>query len=244
MSLVNQYFTKLRELVDRIESSQAEPIAQAAKVVSDAMSAGHCIHVYDTGHMLDSELINRAGGFAAFHALRLRFEVDNAVRERPELAEKDRNLEGLAAFALKASKALPGDVLIIGSVSGKSVLPVDLALAAKAMGMYVIAMTSVSYSSMLKGEHSSGLRLFEAADLVMDNCAPPLDAMVEAPGLEAAICPASGISAAAIMWAVTAQATENLLAIGKPPSVLKSINFPGSAAFNDTMYKRYKETSL
>ncbi|HZG55045.1 sugar isomerase domain-containing protein [Paenibacillus sp.] len=244
MSLVRTYFDRLRSLVERIETSQAEPIARAAEAVSTAMSEGRCIHVYDTGHMLDSELINRAGGFAAFHALRVRFEVDDAVRDRPELAAKDRSLEGLAEFALRASKALPGDVLIIGSVSGKSALPVDLALAARRMGLYVIAMTSVTYSSMLKSDHSSGKRLFEAADLVLDNCAPPLDAMVEAPGLEAAICPASGIAAAAIMWAVTAQATENLLALGKPPSVLKSINYPGSDAFNQTMYRRYAETSL
>lgn len=242
--LREMYFTKLRELLNRIEVELEEPIGQAAEVIARTMSKGGCIHVFDTGHMLDSELIDRAGGFVAFRRLRLNYDMDNPVRIRPELKEKDRNLEGLMDYALRSSNALPGDVLIIGSVSGKSVTPVDLALAARKQGIYVIALTSVAYSSQLTSSHSSGLRLFEAADLVLDNCSPPLDAMLEAPGMEAAICPASGIAAASIMWAIKAQVTENLLAQGLEPSVLKSINNPGSAEFNGKMYERYESTSL
>ncbi|WP_276357747.1 sugar isomerase domain-containing protein [Cohnella caldifontis] len=245
MSLRIEYFRKLRELIQKIEEGDAvRQIEQAAAVIADAMKKGGCVHLFDTGHMLDSELVSRAGGLVAFQALRIRFEIENTVRQRPELASKDRSTEGLAAYALKSSNALPGDVLVIGSVSGKTKLPVDLSLSARKMGITVIALTSVEYSRMLKSDHSSGLRLFEAADLVIDNGAPPLDAMLEVGGLDAAICPASGIGAAVIMWSVTAQVTEYLLADGLKPSVLKSINFPGSEAFNQEMMSRYAETSL
>jgi len=103
-------------------------------------------------------------------------------------------------------------------------------------------MTSVSFSTLLKSEHSTGKRLFEVADLVLDNCAPPLDAMVRIPELDLSICPASGISAATIMWAIEAKVAESLLARGIKPTILKSINFPGSGAYNDGENQRYDES--
>lgn len=238
-----QYFQKLNSLIAQIEQTQGEAMGEAAQVIASAMAAGKCVHLFDTGHMLDSELVNRAGGLTAFRALRFQFDVNNEVRAREEEKEKDRSLEGLMEYVLRASRLLPGDVLIVGSVSGKTVFPVDIALLAKRMGAYVIALTSITYSSQLKSEHSSGQRLFEVADLVIDNCAPPLDAMLEVPELNASICPASGIAAASIMWAVEAEVVELLLRRNLKPSVLKSINFPGSAEYNETAYLAYAQTS-
>jgi uncharacterized phosphosugar-binding protein len=240
--LKDQFFRSLNRLIQKVEETQSANIEKAAQVIADAMAAGNCIHIYDTGHMLDSELINRAGGLTAFRALRVRFEVDNDVRRRPQDREKDRSMEGWMRYVLKQSKLQPGDVLVVGSVSGKTVNPVDLALAAKEMGAYVIGMTSVAYSSQLKSDHSSGKRLFEVVDLVLDNCAPPLDAMVEVPGNDVSICPASGIAAATIMWAIEAQVVDNLLKKNLKPSILKSINNPGSAEYNEAVYQNYQQT--
>lgn len=242
MMLKEAFFSKLYELVETIENSQEQAILEVSKTISNAMADGHCIHIFDTGHLLDSELINRAGGLYAFQRLRVNFQVENPVRTREEEKHKDKKMEGLMSYALRQSHALPGDVLIVGSVSGKSVFPVDIALSAKEMGLTVIAMTSVAYSSLLKSEHSTGKRLFEVANLVIDNCAPPLDAMVEVDELGLSICPASGIAAAIIMWAIEAKVTENLLERGIKPTILKSINFPGSAEHNEKEYKRYDET--
>ncbi|MDF0752811.1 hypothetical protein NLU14_21535, partial [Marinobacter sp. 71-i] len=93
-------------------------------------------------------------------------------------------------------------------------------------GVTVIALTSLSYSQLLKSDHSSGKRLFELADLVIDNCAPALDAMIEVSDMDAPICPASGISSAVIMWAIEAGTVQLLLQRGIKPTVLKSINNP------------------
>lgn len=237
-----KFYTQLRSLINTIEEKQDAAIEQAARAISDAIAAGKAIHIYDTGHMLDSELISRAGGLVAFKPLRVHFDVQDNVRSRPEDKSKNRNMEGLMRFALKNSNAHPGDVLIVGSVSGKGILPVDLSLLAREMGLKVIVLTSVAYSSLLKSEHSSGKRLFEVADICIDNCAPPLDAMIEVPELGLSVCPASGLSAATIMWAVTAQVIENLLILGIKPTVYKSINFPGSAEYNEAECKRYAET--
>jgi uncharacterized phosphosugar-binding protein len=238
------FYTRLAQLIQTIESTQDSAVEEAAKAISDAIAAGGAVHIYDTGHMLDSELISRAGGLVAFKPLRVHFDVQDDVRSRPGDKDKVRCMEGLMGFALAKSNARPGDVLVVGSVSGKGVLPVDLAILAKETGLKVIALTSVSYSSLLQSEHSSGKRLFEAADICIDNCAPPLDAMIEVPELGLSICPASGLSAAALMWAVTAQVVDNLLHLGVRPTVYKSINFPGSAEFNEAERRRYAETGF
>lgn len=238
------FFRQLLSLIDTIETKQGPVIEEAAKMISEAIASGKAIHIYDTGHILDSELIGRAGGLMAFKPLRVHFDVQNDIRSRVEDRTKNRNMEGLMQFALNKSNAQPGDIIIIGSVSGKGVLPVDLALLSKEMGLKVIALTSLSYSSILESEHSSKKRLFEVSDIVIDNCAPPLDAMIEVPELGLSVCPASGLSAATIMWAVTAQVIENLLSLGIKPTVYKSINFPGSAEYNTAELKRYSETGF
>jgi uncharacterized phosphosugar-binding protein len=239
--LKEQFFSELTRLLAKVYDTQTKNIEKAAEVIAESMAANKCVHIYDTGHMLDSEFINRAGGLTAFRALRIRFEVDHDVRSRPEDQHKNRVMDGLMHYVLKASKIQPGDVLIVGSVSGKTVYPVDLALAAKELGVYVIGMTSVNYSSQLVSEHSSGKRLFEVADLVLDNCAPMMDAMLAVPGTDVSVCPASGLAASTIMWAVTAHVVDLLMQKNLKPSILKSINNPGSAEHNASCYKQYAE---
>jgi len=123
-----KFFRELQNLVNTIETKQGAVIEEAAKMISEAIASGKAIHFYDTGHMLDSELISRAGGLMAYKPLRVHFDVQNEVRNRVEDKSKNRNMEGLMQFALKKSNAQPGDVIVVGSVSGKGVLPVDIAL--------------------------------------------------------------------------------------------------------------------
>ena len=93
-------------------------------------------------------------------------------------------MEGLAAYALKASGARPGDVMILGSVSGRTLSVVDLAYEAKKWGLKTIVITSMSYATSVDSPHSSGLKLYELGDVVLDNCAPAAEALMEVEGLE------------------------------------------------------------
>ena len=70
----------------------------------------------------------------------------------------------------------------MGSVSGKTANVVELALQARAHGLTVIALTALAYSSQLASEHPSGKRLYEVADLALDNHAPFGDAMLAVEG--------------------------------------------------------------
>ncbi len=223
--LIDQYFTRLRALIDEIDADR-EPIQQAARLCADALASGGVIHVFDSGHMVSSELIHRAGGLAAMSALSFNLNVVNPVRTRPDLPSKDTLSYGYIEHIFETNQLRPGDVLFAGSVSGKTANVIELALQARAHGLKVIAFTALAYSSKLASEHPSGKHLYEAADLVLDNHAPYGDAMIDVEGLDYPVLPASGMGAAAVMWAVVAGTIEDLLARGLKPTVFPSVNRP------------------
>jgi uncharacterized phosphosugar-binding protein len=223
--LIDQYFTKLRALIDEIDANR-EPIQQAARLCADALANGGAIHVFDSGHMVSSELIHRAGGLAAMSALSFNLNVINPVRTRPDQAPGDTLSYGYIGHIFETNQLRAGDVLFVGSVSGKTANVVELALQGRAHGLKVIVFTALAYSSRLVSEHPSGKHLYEASDLVLDNHAPYGDAMIAVDGLDYPVLPASGMGAAAVMWAVVAGTIEDLLARGLKPTVFPSINRP------------------
>jgi len=225
--LIERYFEALQAKISEI-AAQPEPIQQAAKLCADTLEKGGVIHIFDSGHMVSSELIHRAGGLAALSALSFKLEVDNLVRTR---ADAPPNASPGISYkyiehVFESNQLRAGDVLFVGSVSGKTPNVIELALQAKAHGLTVIGLTSIAYSSRLDPMHPSGKRLYEVADLVLDNHAPYGDAMLEVEGVDYAICPASGMGAAAIMWAIMAGLVEEMLARGLKPSVYPSVNRP------------------
>jgi uncharacterized phosphosugar-binding protein len=194
--------------------------------------------------MLNSELMNRAGGLVGLTPFTYSLAINNpnSFRDR-QRAQATLTAETIA-LALKRSNIRKGDVLFVGSVSGKSEPVVELAIQARAMGVIVVGTTSLEYSSRLESQHPSGKRLYEVADLVLNNHAPYGDAMLEADGLDAKVCPASGVCAACIMWAVVAGIVERLLAAGLTPSVFKSANAPGGIEDGNKRRETYKETGI
>ena len=101
--------------------------------------------------------------------------------------------------------------------------------------------TSLPCSNSFWTEDPSGKHLYECADLLIDNLAPVGDAMMEVDGLDAKICPASGLANAFIMWSITTVVVEELMKKGLNPSVYKSYNFPGGYEYNDKGQKNYAE---
>lgn len=238
--LMDDYQANVSALFEKLTKTQHENCLQAGKMIADTLEKGGAVHIYDTGHIINSELIYRGGGMLAYKQLKYNLDVINPVRER-DRSRVDTSMEGLAKYVLRASKALPGDLIIIGSVSGKTPNTIDLAMAAHDFGMKVIALTSVEYSSSVKSQHSSGKRLFECADLVLDNCAPKAEAMMQIDGIEAKFGAASGYAATYLMWSSTAAAIDELLKRGITPSILKSANYEDGADYNHKLEEIYKE---
>ena len=74
-------------------------------------------------------------------------------------------------LAVRLSELRAGDALMVASVSGRTLQTVELALAARALGVTVIGLTSLEYTAQVESDHPSGQKLCDAAGIVIDNCA-------------------------------------------------------------------------
>lgn len=243
------YFANMKKVLQQIEETQLEAIDRAAGAIVDSLLAGGVWHLLDTGHMLMHEAVGRTGGMMAISPVHLKLEVNNPTRYREQAVTAKKNvffdqIQGLPEFIVNKSNMLPGDVLMIGSVSGINVLPVETAIRAKRLGLTVIVLTSVEYSSFLEPQHPSGKRLYEVGDIVLDNCSKVGDTLVYVEELGQGICPSSGIAASYIMWGVQSRVVELLLERGKMPNVYISNHMPGADEHNRRAWARYEKEGI
>ncbi|MBM3477390.1 MAG: sugar isomerase domain-containing protein [Armatimonadetes bacterium] len=246
--LAIDYLNVVRHVLDRIQHTQLEQIDRAAEMIVESALVGGAWHLHDTGHMVSQELVHRAGGLLMITPLTYSFGVNNPVRtsEKRKAKESVRGdrITDIGRRIVESSNMLPGDVLTIGSVSGRNASSIDLALAAREAGIKVIAITSLAYSSSVTSTHPSGKRLFEAADVPLDNCGVSGDAALEVEGLDTPFGPTSGIGAACVCWCVCAQVVERLLALGHRPHVFRSANLDGGPEFNRQAEEGFRATGI
>jgi uncharacterized phosphosugar-binding protein len=112
--------------------------------------------------------------------------------------------------------------MLVFSVGGLSAVPIEMAQGARRRGLPVIAVTSVEHSLAATPSHSSGKRLLEEADVVIDLCTPPGDALVPVEGLETPVGPGSSIAAVAIANELKSRVAALLVEREALPPVLTS----------------------
>ena len=165
------------------------------------------LHIFDSGHMVSSELVNRAGGLVALSALTFNLNVTNLVKARAErpLPEGSRLSFGYIEHVFETDQLRPGDRALRGQRFGQDRQrgrAGDAGPRARAEGDRPDR-PGLQLASWIS-EHPSGKHLYEVADLVLDNHAPYGDAMLSVEGLDYPVCPASGLGAATVLWAVVA----------------------------------------
>ncbi len=233
--LVERYQAAVDDLFRKVRETQSDTIRQAGELVAHVVENGGNIYLSRICHSIEMDLIYRGGGpiFYNHFSVNLGVEAPGRVRDRSDLGI---DTEGMAArYVLQTSNIRPGDVLFVSSVSGRSRNVVELAYEAQKFGVHVIALVSMSYASAVDAVHSSGKKLYEIAEITLDNCAPAAEAMLEVEGIEARFAAASGIASDYIMWSLTSVAVEKMLADGYTPGILKSANYPGGDEYNKTV---------
>jgi len=157
------------------------------------------------------------------------------------LSSAIERLEGYAAGILDHTPIRAGDVLILVSVSGRNAVAVEMAMEARARGIKVIAMTSMTYTQSVESRHSSGRKMYEFADVVLDNKAPKGDAILAVEGMPQRICPVSGVTGPALLQMMVAATVEELLARGITPPVFLAANVEGGDEYNAALLAQYKD---
>ena len=228
------------QAVRRVAREQADAVAAAADLVVEGLRAGGVVQAFGTGHSqaLAMELTGRAGGLVPTNMIALR-DLVLLGGEPPELLftehlERDpavgRRLYDLAGVS-------PSDVFVMASNSGGNGSVVELAHVVKEHGHPLVVITSMAHSSRVTSRHPSGTRLFELADVVLDNGAPYGDAVL-ATG-DVAVCAISSITAALLAQMIVAEVVRTMLAARETPPVYLSSNVPEGDAHNDTLEARY-----
>ncbi|MEM4139827.1 MAG: sugar isomerase domain-containing protein, partial [Nitrososphaeria archaeon] len=132
-------------------------------------------------------------------------------------------------------------ILILVSNSGNSVVPVEVALEAKRRGAKVIALTSVKYSQSLPVANPFNKKLYEVADVVIDNKMPPGDAVIEVEGTSRKVAPVSTIINSFILQSLVATIVDKMLSKGTMPAVWLSAHLPGAEETNKWIIEKYFE---
>jgi uncharacterized phosphosugar-binding protein len=230
----------IREAIDRLVETQRDAIDDAAGLVADALAADGVVQAFGTGHSqaLSMEIAGRAGGLVPTNMLAIR-DIVTYGGDRPD--EVDRLVERDPAVAHRVydlATIHPEDVFVITSNSGGNGAIVEMADLVKLRGHRMIAITSLAHSTAITSRHPSGRRLFELADVVIDNCAPLGDAVLELPG-GGAVAAVSSITSALAVQMMVADVVARQLAAGITPPVYISANVPGGDEHNDALEARY-----
>lgn len=238
MNAVERYYAVATAQLQQVFQTQRNAIEQAATWLGEALANDHWLYAFGTGHshMLAEEIFYRAGGLA--RAVPILDDLLMLHREAIEATYLERK-EGYGASLLKHYPVAAGDVLIVASNSGRNAVPIELALLGREKGMKVVVIINMAHARVWPSRHSSGKRLDEVGDLVIDNCGVPGDAAMESSGMPSAIGPTSSITGMFIVNAIIVQGIENAVARGASPEIYISSNSNGDE-HNDQMLRRYK----
>jgi uncharacterized phosphosugar-binding protein len=227
--------------LERVISTQTGNIRLAAGLVIEAIQDDGIIQVFGTGHSrsIAMEIAGRAGGLVPANALSIKDLVMYGGTTPADILDPTIERDpGLAQRILDLADTQPEDVFIIASNSGGNGSVVELALLAKGRGHRVIAVTSLEHTRHVASRHPSGRRLFEIADVVIDNCGVFGDAALPLP-VGGAIAATSSLTGVLIAQMLVAEVCGGLLRVGKEVPVLVSANVPGGDEHNEALNRRY-----
>ncbi len=236
-----RYINQIKNLVDWIMDKQLDKIDLASKVLTKAVKEKNTIWAFGCTHssILTAEIFYRAGGLSLINGI---FPPGMWLDEIPVTkTSRIENMSGYAEIIVDERNIKENDLIFLFSTSGRNNVPIEMALETKKRGAYIIAITSLKYSQQVSSRHESGKKLYELADIVIDNGAEKGDAAIKFEGFEQKVGPVSTISGATIINAIIVQTVSELLDEGITPPVFVSGNLDKGKEHNDKIFEVYRD---
>jgi uncharacterized phosphosugar-binding protein len=246
MTVADRYFELLIERLAEVRATQGHAIDRAAAACAASIAKGKLAFSFGTGHgsLPALEMFPRTGTIVGFRPI-VESTMISFHRVWGDMGARQYRfihaVEGYGRAILRSHHLDPEDSIVLFSHSGVNAVILDIALAAKEKGLTVIAVTSLPHSSSSPSRHSSGKRLFEVADIVVDTRASLADASIRIDGLEAAVGANSTSVAIAIAHAIVSATAEKLVQQGVQPLVMVNPNTAGKEAANAANDRNYDE---
>lgn len=240
MKKYEEFFMNVNAVIEQIIKTQGANIEKAADIISDAIAQDGLIHTFGVGHshLIAEEVFWRSGTLVPVHAI-----LEPSMTGHTEILKSAymEKLEGTGKIICDYHKINPPDALIVISNSGNNAAPIDVAQEARRRGVKVIGICSVTYCQSLAPRHSTGKKLIDVVDVVIDNCGNIGDSSVTIEGVEQPLGPTSTIAGTYIIHGILIQATENLVKRGCHPKVYWSGSLPDGMQTNKKYVDEYWE---
>lgn len=245
-SMVDRYFNNLAERLEKVRTTQAGAIDQAAELCARSIAADKLVFTFGTGHgaLPALESFPRTGTIAGFRPI-VESTMISFHRVLGDMGARQYRfihaVEGYGKAILNSHQIDPQDTMVLFSHSGINAVILDIALECKERGLKVVGVTSLPHSSVTPSRHSSGKRLFEVADVVIDTGIPKADAALKIDGLEHPVGANSTSVTIAIAHAIVATTAEKLVQQGIKPFVMVNPNTTSKAEANKQNDLNYEE---
>lgn len=230
--------TEILNLIDNLYESQEANLEKAAQMFAECIENDGVIHMFGSGHSVGMgiDIKNREGAMIPIHIMEttdfvtkgnVPLEVfkdkTNVFERRPDVADKLYNLYDIRK----------DDIFVVISNSGINGVVIDIAALAKKNGHKVIIVTSMKHTLAEESRHPSGKKLYEYGDLVIDNCGPHGDALIQTEGI-AKVCSVSSICNNLIAQSIAARTCEILAKDGYELPIITA-----DEEYNERMMKKY-----
>ena len=226
-----QFNDAIINCLEHIADGQEEAIAKAAEIIADTIENGGIVQSFGSGHSYGNalEISGRAGGF-----------IQTKIINEPSRGNYEM-IEGVGTIFMNHLDLQVQDCLIIISNSGRNPLGIEMAMAAKKMGVKLIVVTAYDVASHSTSRHSSGKMLHEFADVILDNKSIFWDACIEVAGLPVKVGGTSLYTGSMLLDRATMDAIDILLERGVTPPLFMSANVDGGPQFNQKYLDMYKD---
>ena len=234
-----RFLDEINDLLDVLYESQKDNMEAMAQAMKECIEAGGVIHVFGSGHSvgLGIDIKNRVGAMVPIHIMEMSDFVTKGDIPVEVFMDKKNIFErkpGVAIQLYELYDIKPQDIFIVISNSGINGIVIDIADLAKKNGHKVIIITSMKHTLAEEPRHPSGKKLYEFGDIVIDNCGPHGDALIETDGVEK-VCSVSSICNNCIAQSVAARTVELLKEDGCELPVLN-----GNKAHDEALIKKYE----
>ena len=224
---MKEFNEQVIKLINLVEEAENNKIKLAASILYNSFVEDGVVHVFATGHshMFAEEMFYRSGGLVNVDPVLVPalMQHEGAIR-----STKLERLPGLAKVIFDA----------VDKKDGINSVPVEMAQQAKENNHPVIVVTSLEASSKSKARTIDGKKLYQCADVVIDNHVPIGDGVLEIDNsLTGAV---SSIIGSYIAQSIVLEVIKLYKEHHQEPPIYKSANTPGGDEHNKKLYEHYK----
>ena len=225
MDGLSQYLEYVNTCLGKVIQHELLNLDAAAETMIRRFLQGKVVHIYGPGvhsYIAAEDAFCRKGGLIPVNALLdTSLSAANGMRFAHCLEGQSSHADACLAYYGIGK----GDVLIVANAYGFNAVCVQAAIRAKESGAKVIAITCPAYSRSVSKEtsnqHLSSKKLFEVADIVIDNHMDPQETVVPVEGYpDIKVGAVATILHSFIINCLVIRVAEKMAAAGEEPPVV------------------------